>query len=97
MLVLLAILIFVYHFATAVYVIGGMEPSPAITFLYFAAFQCAAIWWLRGETRKSAVTPVYCHGVLMTVGWFVIIPYHLCKTRGVRGLWSVLLLVGSYV
>jgi len=43
------------------------------------------------------VTPVYCHGMLMNVGWFFILPYHLLKTRGARGLLPLLLLVGSYV
>ena len=97
MLVLLAILIFVYHFAASVYLIAGIEPSASTEFLYVAGFPCAAIWWLRGDTSKSAATPVYCHGLLMTVGWFVIIPYHLFKTRGVRGLLPLLLLIGSYV
>ena len=40
---------------------------------------------------------MYCHGLLMSVGWFAIIPYHLLKTRGVRGLLPLLLLIGSFV
>jgi hypothetical protein len=97
MLVLLAVLIFVYHFAAAIYNLSGIEPSPVLEFLYIGGFLCAAIWWLRSETRRSAVTPVYCHGMLMNVGWFFILPYHLLKTRGARGLLPLLLLVGSYV
>jgi hypothetical protein len=97
MLVLLAILIFVYHFAAAIYQLSGSEPSALVEFLYIAGFLCAAIWWLRSETRRSAVTPVYCHGLLMNVGWFVMLPYHLLKTRGAKGLLPLLLLIGSYV
>ena len=97
MLVLLAILIFVYHFAAAIDRLSGAEPSPIVEFLYLAGFLCAAIWWLRSETRRSAVTPVYCHGLLMNVGWFVIFPYHLLKTRGAKGLLPLALLFGSFV
>lgn len=97
MLVLFAILIFIYHFAAAMYQLSGAEPPPLLEFLYVAGFLCAAIWWLRSETRQSAVTPVYCHGLLMNVGWFVILPYHLIKTRGAKGLLPLLLLIGSFV
>jgi hypothetical protein len=96
MLVLLAILIFVYNFAAVFYALSGVELSPQFEFLYLAAFPCGVIWWLRSETRRSAVTSVYCHGVLMGAGWFVIIPYHLLKTRGARGFLPLLLLVGSF-
>lgn len=96
MLILLAILIFIYNFAKAFCVMSGIELSPAVEFLYAAAFPCAAIWWLRSDVRKSAITHVYCQGLLMGAGWFVIIPYHLLKTRGLKGLLPLLLLVGSF-
>jgi hypothetical protein len=35
--------------------------------------------------------------MLMNFGWFVIIPYHLFKTRGWKGLLPMLALVGTYV
>jgi hypothetical protein len=97
MLILLAILIFIYNFAEAFYFMSGMEPLPSVEFLYAAAFPCAAIWWLRADARKSAITPMYCHGVLMGVGWFAMIPYHLLKTRGTRGFLPLLLLIGSFL
>jgi len=97
MLVLFAILIFVYNFAAGLFTISGVELSPATDLLYAAAFPCAAIWWLRSDSRRSSVTPLYCQGVMMSVGWFVIIPYHLLKTRGAKGFLPLLLLAGSFV
>lgn len=97
MLVLLTILIFIYNFAAAFFLLSGVEPSPTVEFLYAAAFPCALVWWLRSEKRKSAVVPVYCQGLLCSIGWFVIIPYHLLKTRGAKGLLPLLLLVGSFL
>lgn len=97
MLILLAILIFIYNFATTFYFMSGTEPSPSVEFLYAAAFPCAAIWWLRSDVHKSAITPMYCHGVLMGAGWFAMIPYHLLKTRGVKGFLPLLLLIGSFL
>jgi hypothetical protein len=97
MLVLFAILIFIYNFAATLYALTGVEPLPTFEFLYLGAFPWAAVWWFRSETRKSDVQRVYCHGLLINIGWFVIIPYHLFKTRGWKGLLPVLALVGTWL
>lgn len=96
MLVLLMILVFVYNFAAGFYLAQGMEPLPTAEFLYTGAFICGVVWWLNAEAGTSAATPVYCRGLLVGIGWFVIIPYHLLKTRGVKGLIPLVALVGSF-
>ena len=97
MLVLLAILVFVYHFGIGIYSAGGLEPSPAFEFLYTVAFLCCVVWWLRAEAREYAVKPLYCLGLLVDVGWIIMIPYHLFKTRGVRGFIPLSALIASIV
>ena len=97
MFVLLVILVFVYNFGAGIYRAGGLEVEPGLDFTYSAAFLCGVVWWLRAETRGHSVWPVYCPGLLLQVGWIIIIPYHLIKTRGVRGLIPLLALIGSFV
>ena len=97
MLILLAILIFVYHLGAAFYYARGLEPSPTLEFLYSSAFICGVVWWLRAESRKHPITLVYCPGLLIAVGWLILIPYHLLKARGVRGLIPLLGLIGSFI
>lgn len=97
MLVLLAILVFIYNFGAGVYYAQEMEPLPTVEFLYTSAFLCGVVWWLDAEAGKSAVKPVYCRGLLVSIGWLIIIPYHLLKTRGVKGLIPLVALVGSFV
>ena len=97
MLVLFAILIFIYNFTASLYLMAGVEPLPTVEFLYIAAFPCGAIWWFRSETQKSDLQRVYCHGIVINYGWFVIIPYHLLKTRGWKGLVPVFALVVTYI
>ncbi len=97
MLVMLAILIFVYNFGIGLYSAGGIEPSPTFEFLYSVAFLWAVVWWLRAEPRASAVKLVYCPGVLVGAGWMIIIPYHLFKTRGLRALIPLGALIGSFL
>src|SRR5829696_6439968 len=97
MLVLLGTLVFVYHIGLGIYHTQGLEPLPTFEFLYTAAFLCGVVWWLKAETGKSAVRSIYCPGVLVGIGWLIVIPYHLLKTRGLRGLIPLLALHGLMV
>lgn len=97
MLVLLGMLVFVYHFGNGIYFAEGVEPLPTFEFLYSAGFLCGVVWWLKAEAEQSAVKSVHCQGLLVGIGWFFIIPYHLLKTRGVRGLLPLLALIGSFL
>jgi hypothetical protein len=96
MLILLAILIFIYNFTATFYLLSGIDRLPTVDFLHLAAFPCGVVWWLRSEKRKSAVTRLYCEGLMASYGWAIMIPYHLLKTRGVKGLLPVFVLVASY-
>jgi hypothetical protein len=97
MLVLLGIVGFIYHFGMGVYFTSGLEPSPTFEFLYTVLFLCAVVWWLKAEARRYAIKPLYCLGLLVGVGWIIIIPYHLFKTRGLRGLIPLVTLIGSFL
>ena len=97
MFVLLVILIFVYHFGIGTYSALGLEPLPTFEFLYSAAFLCGIVWWLKAEARRYGLKPVYCLGLFVGIGWIIMIPYHLFKTRGVRGLIPLLTLIVSAV
>lgn len=96
MLILLAILIFIYNFIAVFYALSGIEPLPTVEFLYVAAFPCGVAWWLRTDKHKSDATRLYCQGLMAYTGAIFIIPYHLLKTRGVKGLLPLLVLLVSY-
>jgi hypothetical protein len=97
MLVLLVIQVFVSHFGIGIYQLSGLEPSPTFTFLDSATFLCGVVWWLNAEARTSAAKQAYCLGLLVAIGWIIIVPYHLFKTRGARGLIPLLALLVSFL
>jgi hypothetical protein len=97
MLVLLGAAIFIYNLGVDIFYARGVEPLPAFEFLYSVIVICGVIWWLKAEAQRSPVTQVYCPGVLITAAWPFIIPYHLLKTRGVRGLLPLFALIGAFV
>lgn len=97
MLVLLCVLVFVYTLGAGIYYIYGLEPLPTFEFLYHVSFFCGVIWWLQSDTGRSPVKHVYCPGLLVANGWLIMIPYHLLKTRGAKGLIPLVALIGSYI
>jgi hypothetical protein len=97
MLVLLGFLVFIYHLGVGIYYLRGVETLPAFEFLYTAGFLCGVVWWLQAEARSSAVKRVYCPGLLVGIGWLIIIPYHLLKTRGIRGFIPLSALLGCFL
>ena len=97
MLVLIGLSIFIYNLGLGVFNVRGLEPLPSFEFLYSAIFICGVVWWLRAEIQSSPVTRLYCAGMLVSAAWPIIIPYHLLKTRGVKGLLPLFALIGTFV
>ncbi|MDQ3650284.1 MAG: hypothetical protein M3458_08450 [Acidobacteriota bacterium] len=97
LLLLLAILVSFYHTGIGLYYALGLEPSPLFSFLYRAGLLCSVVWWLQGDSRKYKAPPVYCLGMLVSVAWMVVIPYHLFKTRGRKGLIVIVGLVIVFI
>ena len=97
MLILLGVLVFVYHLGRGIYFARGLEPLPTVEFLYTAGFLCGVVWWLRAEATSSPVARTYCEGLLVAIGWIIIIPYHLLKTRGVKGLIPLFALIFTFI
>ena len=95
--VLICVAIFVYLLGLGIYSTRGMTPRPIFDFLLRAIFICGVVWWLRADPQGSPATRVYCSGLLVSLAWPIIIPYHLLKTRGVTGLIYLLVLFATIV
>lgn len=97
MLVLLAVMMVVYHVGIIIYFVLGEEPLPTFEFLYTAGFVCGIVWFFKAESERSAVGRAYCPGVTICMAWFFLLPYHLLKSRGVRGLIPLFALIGTWL
>jgi hypothetical protein len=97
MFVLMCLTIFVYYVGKGIYNALHLEPLPAFEFLFKAIFICGVGWWLRAETQSSPATRVYCTGLFASFASPILIPYHLIKTRGVRGLIPLFALIATFV
>lgn len=97
MLCLLGASIFIFHLGRGILDAGGVEADPNADFLYRAILVCGVVWWLRAESRPSPAKHLYCEGLLAMVAWPIIVPYHLLKTRGLRGLLPLFALIGAFI
>lgn len=75
------------------YIFQNIAVPEAFSLLYKIGILWVVIWWLKEDGRKHGVRLVYCPGLLVYVGWIIILPYHLFKTRGAKGM----LIILSYV
>ena len=91
------IFLFFAQAATGLYAANGVEPSPSFIFLDRAGLLCLAVWWLGSDSRKHGVRQPFDIGLLLACAWMLIVPHHLIKTRGRKGLLFILLLAGLFV
>ncbi len=97
MLVLLVMMMIVYHVGIIIYSVLGEEPLPTFEFLYMFGFICGIVWFLQGEAERSEVARAYCPGVTIGMAWVFLLPYHLIRSRGVRGLFPLFALMGTWL
>ena len=97
MLVLLAVMMVVYHVGILIYFVLGEEPLPTFEFLYTFGFLCGIVWFLKAESERSAAARAYCPGVTIGMAWVFLLPYHLLKSRGARGLIPLFALIATWL
>ena len=94
---LLYIFVTVMQLAIGIYLAAELETPPSLTLLYPLGFLWVIGWWLLRDSRERGVQWVYDVGLFLYIAWPFIIPYYLLKTRGVNGLFVILIFVGVYI
>jgi len=96
MLVLFTLLMVVHQVGKIGYSALGEEPLPTFEFLYTCGFLCGIVWFLKAEVERSKAAQAYCPGVTIGMAWLFLLPYHMIKSRGARGLIPLLALGGIW-
>src|SRR5215213_8386035 len=74
----------------ALYAARGIEPSSSFQTLYYVGTAWLVAWWVLADCRRLGMTVSIDHGWFVFMTWPISLPYHLFKTRGMRG-WLALL------
>lgn len=93
--------LFVYlllvSFIDSVYAEYSIPAPAAFVFLEPFGFLGLVCWWLDSDSRKRGVSWPLDIGLYLYVAWVVILPYHLIRTRGRKGLLGILLFAAAFV
>lgn len=95
--VLLYLFVFFGQGAAGFYWASDAGPSPAFSLLYGLGFLWGVGWWLRRDSRRRGVRWILDMGMFLNIAWPLIMPYHLIKTRGAKGLLLILAFGAVYV
>jgi hypothetical protein len=74
----------------AFYSSAPVEPLPIVAFVLFVGPLLAVISWLQKDARRTGVGAVHDLGFFLWLGWPVLIPWYVWKTRGWSG-WKLLM------
>ena len=92
----LLLLLLVHGVGGGILMARGIE-SAALDYLYRLGLLWSLVWWLEADGRRRGARPVYCLGMLTMVGGFILLPYHLFKTRGGAGFLLILAFFGALI
>src|SRR6266850_7590918 len=95
--VLLYSFVVITQFVYGLYLGQQIETPAAYSLLHWATQLWIIGWWLRTDSRKRGVVWVYDPGFFLCIGWPLVMPYYLVKSRGAKGLLVVLGFIGAYV
>jgi hypothetical protein len=84
-------------FLATIYAAWEINPPVLIEVLTPIVFAWLFWWWLIQDSKTSGLRwPMTDLGFFVYFAWFVILPYHLLKTRGLKGSLAVLAFFGVY-
>src|SRR5262245_27828432 len=76
---------FLTQFIATFYVAFQTDPPWAYELLSPFAFLWVIWWWLQEDSKRTDVRWQEMDlGLFLSIAWFVLVPYHLFKTRGVN-------------
>ena len=94
--VLLYSFVVITQLGFGIYLGQQIEAPGAYALLHWAAQLWIIGWWLRRDSRKRGMIQIYDIGLFLYLAWPLVMPYHLLKTRGARGLLVILGFIGAY-
>lgn len=89
--------VFVAQFVTTLYSAREIALPLFFDFLYPFASLWLICWWLREDSRRTGVTWPIDLGMFLYIAWIFILPYHLFRTRGLKGFLGIFSFIGILI
>jgi hypothetical protein len=93
----LFIFVFFTQFLATMYATWQLEAPAAFEVLYAIAFLWLVWWWLVTDSKVTGVTWPMDLGMFLSIGWVLVLPYYLFKTRGIKAMIGIASFLGVCV
>lgn len=93
----LFLFVFLTQFLATMYAAWQLETPATFEILYAIAFLWLVWWWLVTDCKTTRVTWPIDLGMFLGIGWFLILPYYLFKTRGVKAMIGIASFIGILI
>jgi hypothetical protein len=80
----------VYGAGVAVLAMHGARPTHAAEFIWKEILALFLVRWVAVDRRTTRFHGSYEFDAFLFIGWVIVLPYYLVKTRGGRGLLPLL-------
>ena len=95
--IILIVFFLLANVGNCVYAAFGMQPSGGFMLLYYAGAFWAIAAWIIADARRLSVPLPFDMGWLTFFAWPVVLPYHVFRTRGVKGFLTLAGFVGLFL
>ena len=93
----LLLFVFLSQFIVTIYSTRQITPPISFELLNPLAFLWLIWWWLKEDSKLTRVKWPIDFGMFLYFAWMFLVPYHLFKTRGIKGLWGIFLFIGILI
>src|SRR5438128_9503866 len=83
--IVLAVFFLLGNLGSCIYVAAGRPPSALFILLYSTGVFWAIAAWIIADARRLGVAVPFDIGWFAFFAWPLVLPYHVFKTRGLKG------------
>ena len=91
------IFLFLNQFAASLYQLANVPSSGAYQLLSTIVYGWLIWWWLNDDSKRYGIRWPHDLGIFLYLGWFLIVPYYLVKTRDFNGIVLILIFFAAQI
>lgn len=93
----LCLFLLISQICNSIFYANGIEPSVRFQTIFNFGFYLVIAVWLKNDYQKYKESWLMDSGLFVFLFWFLILPLHLFKTRGIKAILTILIFLGIYL
>jgi hypothetical protein len=93
----LCLFLLISQICNAIFFANGIEPSIRFQTIYNIGFYLIIASWYKNDCQNYQEPWLIDSGLFVYLFWFLILPFHLFKTRGIKAILTILIFIGIYL